>query len=102
MASEALARRKRHGDKYDLKFPPIKPDPKAIAENLKNGILKREYNYEDPDNDDDFSRGGRKKYNDDDEEVEEDYDEDEEAEEDNGDDDEDMEEDDHDKLYPTK
>eukprot|EP00347_Sterkiella_histriomuscorum_P002748 403366954 len=100
LATEALARRKRFGDKYDIKFPPIKLDAGAIAQNLKNGILKKEYNYEDPDNDDDFSRGGRKKYKDgDDEEYgEEDY-EDEDGEE-GYEDDEDLEEDDHDNLYP--
>lgn len=81
MASEALARRKRFGEKFDLKFPPIKIDPVALAEQLKNGVLKKEYNYDDPDNDDDFSRGGRKKYDDDDEEYgEEDGEEDEEEE----------------------
>ena len=103
LATEALARRKRFGDKYDIKFPPIKPDALQAALGLKNGVLKREYNYEDPDNDDDFSRGGRKKYKDgDDEEYgEEDYEE-EGDEDENGETDEDLEEDEHDKLYPKK
>ena len=62
LAAEALARRRRFGDK-EIRLPDIK---------LRNG--KDDYNYSDPDNDDEKSD----KHYDDDEEDGEEYDEDDE------------------------